>query len=258
MGQTYLRATQAVKSLLYGRTGEPYRVNGQVLRFAAGTRPVRLRYASSPNAVNRYDALQIKLILERVREGDFCLDVGGHVGAVALIMAVQSGHTGRVITFEPDPYSRAVMERNFSLNPHVRRPDIEPMAISDVSKTLPFYSDGGHANSSLTGYGVGQAEQLTVHAVTLNDYLASVARPPSLVKIDIEGAEVEALKGATNLLAGQALIVCELHPYAWRTGAFDELLSLVSAYGRRMRYLDRTDDLRVDPVYGTVAIEPRT
>src|SRR5580658_8939393 len=124
-------AAAAIKQALYGRRGEPYQVNGQTLRFTPGSRPVRQRYASSANAVNRYDALQIQQLTAGLKPGDFALDIGGHHGSIALIMAACCGPTGRVITFEPDPSARAAMMRNFDLNPQVRRPEIEAVAVSD-------------------------------------------------------------------------------------------------------------------------------
>jgi FkbM family methyltransferase len=249
-----------LKSSLYGRSGEPYRIGGHLLRFTPGSRPIRLRYANSENRVNRYDALQLKLLSERVMPGAFALDVGGHVGAVALVMAACAGPTGRVISFEPDPAARAGMEQNFDLNPGVKRPAIEPVAVSDAPGESIFFTRGGDANSSLYGTGLGGGDNvrsMTVTTVALDDYLVQEPRAPDWVKIDIEGAEVRALQGATRLLASEAEILCELHPYAWSEAGstFDDLRELVAASGRRMRYLDSSDELTADPIYGTVLIE---
>jgi hypothetical protein len=45
------------KRALYGNRGEPYHFAGQTLRYLPGTRPIRLHYIHSNNAVNRYDAV---------------------------------------------------------------------------------------------------------------------------------------------------------------------------------------------------------
>jgi hypothetical protein len=50
-----------IKRRIYARRGEPYRIQGQTLRYIPGSRPVRLRYKNSSNAIVRYDALQVKL-----------------------------------------------------------------------------------------------------------------------------------------------------------------------------------------------------
>jgi FkbM family methyltransferase len=252
------QSVNLVKSGLYGRAGEPYRIGGHVLRFTPDSRPVRLRYASSANRVNRYDALQLKLLSEQMKPGDFALDAGAHVGSVSVVMAACAGPSGRVVSFEPDPASRARLIRNLELNPHVKRPTLEPLAVSNVSGESVFFTRGGDPNASLTGtaLGVEGVESITVKTVSLDDYLAGEARAPDWVKIDIEGAEIRALMGARRLLASPAKVLCELHPYAWDDfgTTFSELREIVSASGRRMHYLDSDQDLTSDPIYGTVLI----
>lgn len=249
--------TLALKRAYYGERGEPFSVAGHELRFVPGTRPTRLRYATSANLVNRYDALQTRLLAERLRPGDFAVDVGGHVGDVALVMAACVGAAGRVITFEPDPFSRAMLERNIALNPGVKPPVIEAAAVSDRAGVATFFSDGGHSNSSLQQSAAGNpaaAKPIEVPVVTLDEHLPDT---PAWVKIDIEGAEIAALRGARRVLDSPANMLVELHPYAWPAfgDTFEELQGLVAAAGRRMRYLDQDHELAGEPAYGTVLLE---
>jgi FkbM family methyltransferase len=250
-------ATQ-IKRILYSRRGEPYEIGGKELRFTPGTRPVRLRYANSTNGVNRYDALQLKLLSEQLREGHVAFDIGAHVGAVALVMAALCGQSGRVVAFEPDPAGRRGMAANFDINPGIRRADVEIAAVSDIAGQASFFSDGGGCNSSLVEAATGEEnpEEMIVQTVTLDDFIARSGLHPDWVKIDVEGAEIRVLRGARKLLSGEAQIVCELHPYAWEAfgDSFDELRSLVAAAGRRMRYLDQAHSLAGPPSYGIVVL----
>jgi FkbM family methyltransferase len=252
-------ATSLIKRIVYSRRGEPYEVAGKVLRFAPGTRPVRLRYAASSNGVNRYDALQLKLLSEELHEGQIAFDVGAHVGAVALIMAAFCGKSGRVVAFEPDPVAKRRMDRNFDLNENVRRPEIETTAVSDVAGESRFFSDGGECNSSLVqaATGIAETEELIVQTITIDDYVVRSGLQPDWVKIDVEGAEIRVLRGAKTLLAGGARIICELHPYAWPAfgDTFDELRDLIATSGRRIRYLDQVHDLTGSPAYGIVLLD---
>ena len=100
-----------VKRVLYGRRGEPYRVEGHTLRYLPGTRPVRLRYSRSQNGVARYDALQVAWLSNHLTEGDIAVDIGAHYGIYSILMAAKCGHTGHVVAFEPDPYSREMLAR---------------------------------------------------------------------------------------------------------------------------------------------------
>ncbi len=249
-----------LKRLAYSRTGEPYHIANQTLRYLPGTRPIRLRYVHSSNEINRYDALQVQLLSERLKDGDTAIDIGAHYGVFTVLMAAMCGSRGRVVAFEPDPYARAVLEKNLDLNPGLRRPVVESCASSDSDGEATLFSRGGNSQSSLVRSAVefasGQkTERIQVRLVTLDSYIAKHQLPmPSWVKIDTEGAEIRILRGASNLLSSDAGIICELHPYAWSEfgNTFAELKDFVAAHGRRMRYLDQKAPIGDVPKYGTV------
>jgi FkbM family methyltransferase len=257
------QAVLAVKNLLFGRHGEPYRIGGATLRFAPGTRPVLTKYRSSPNTISRHDALQVELVSEILGPGDFAVDIGAHAGQYALIMAARCGPTGRVIAFEPDAHALKKFTRNLDLNKNMPRPTVESLALSDRSGSATLYSRGGDSNSSLSLSGlpsmaIEDLEQMDVTLTTLDDYLDKHGLPvPKLVKIDTEGAEIRILSGAETLLASDAEILCELHPYAWEGfgSSFEELQGLLAKCGRQMRYIDQDKPVEGDPDYGVVVLE---
>jgi hypothetical protein len=94
--------------------------------------------------------------------------------------------------------------------------------------------------------------------VTLDSYLSdSGLSTPRWVKIDTEGAEIRVLKGAQQLLAGEAGILCELHPYAWQEfgSSYEELRQLAAASRRRIRYLDQQSEIGDEVKYGVVVLD---
>jgi FkbM family methyltransferase len=176
-------------------------------------------------------------------------------------MAAMCGATGQVVAFEPDPHARQMLRRNLRLNPRIKTPRIESMAVSDAPGEAILYSRRGNANSSLARSGLGGrvadgCEKIVVPVVTLDSYLMRRAFTPRWVKIDTEGAEIRILKGAQRLLASDAGIICELHPYAWAEfgNTCDELEQLVAASRRRIRYLDQRDEIG-EVKYGVVVLE---
>jgi FkbM family methyltransferase len=253
----------ALKRALYGRRGEPYRIDGQTLRYLPGTRPVRLRYIRSQNGVARYDALQIAWLSSHLAEGDTAVDIGAHYGSYSILMAAKCGQSGHVIAFEPDPYAREVLARNLGLNPRIRRPKVEICACSDEIGEATLFSRGGNSQSSLARSAVEftaahTSEEIRVPVVTLDSYLSECnLSQPRCVKIDAEGAEIRILRGAKQLLASNADVVCELHPYAWPEfgNTFAELKDLAAAAGRRIRYLDQDMEIGDKAEYGTVLLE---
>lgn len=252
----YHHAVILAKRLIYWH-GEPYEIDGQTLRFVPGTRPIRLKYADSPNWINRYDALQIRWLWENLAGGDTAIDIGAHAGIYSMLMAAKCGPRGRVIAFEPDPYSRNVIEQNIRLNPSLRSPEVEAYACSDHSGVARFFSGHGDARSALIPKGIPHPEAIEVSLVALDDYLAARSIKPRVVKIDAEGAEIRILKAAINLLASDAKIMCELHPYAWQDfgNEFSELLQIITRAGRWMRYLDSSAPVTASPHYGMTVLE---
>jgi FkbM family methyltransferase len=255
-------ANLAVKRAIYGRRGEPFDVAGATIRYVPGTRPVRPRYASSADVNVRHDALQVRLLSAQLDEGDTAIDVGAHAGQYSLLMAARCGRSGSVVSFEPDPYARAVLQRNVDLNPGIKPPTVEALALSDTSGRSVLYSNGGNSQSSLVRSAVDpegtlHPEALGVDVTSLDDYLGLRPHRPRWVKIDVEGAEIRVLRGAGRLLASDAGILCELHPYAWPElgDSFRELEAIVARSGRRMRYIDRAEAIRGEPAYGIVIIE---
>jgi len=254
-----------VKRIVYGRRGEPYRVAGRTLRYVPGSRPVRLSYANAANLISRYDALQVKLFSTQLAEGDTAVDVGAHGGQYTLVMAAMCGQTGRVVSFEPDPYARKLLQRNLALNPLVKPPIVEACAVSDRSGYSTLYTRYGNSQSSLARSAVEPSgsytsEEIRVPTVSLDEYLLAVRLPePRWVKIDTEGAEVLVLRGARHLLSSGAGIVCELHPYAWPElgSTVLELKTIVAASGRTIRYLDQSGEMGDRAEYGTVVLERR-
>jgi FkbM family methyltransferase len=252
-----------LKWVLYGRRGEPYRIEHHTLRYLPGTRPVRLRYSRSQNGIARYDALQVAWLTNHLTEGDIALDIGAHCGVYSILMAAKCGHTGHVVAFEPDPRSREVLVKNLNLNPCIKRPTVEACACSDEIGQATLFSGEGNSQSSLARSAVElsvahKPEEIQVPVVTLDSYLLERKLPePRCVKIDAEGAEIRILKGAKGVLLGNADVVCELHPYAWPEfgSTLAELKHLAATAGRRVRYLDQDREIGEHAEYGTVLLE---
>jgi FkbM family methyltransferase len=251
----------AVKQALYGHRGEPYRIAGRTLRFAIGTRPVRTKHHASSNLVNRYDALQILKFLELIKPGQSCFDIGGHSGECAILMAALAGSKGSVVCFEPDPDARRMLEKNILLNTDIAPITVEPFAITDRTGTAPFFATGGNANSSLAAVGsVKDATAFEVETQTLDTYVKRrCGSTPTIVKIDIEGAEIHALRGAGNLLLSDATFLVELHPYAWDSLGveFKEFIDIIERAGREAVYLDQSKPVIDGPTYGTVLLRKK-
>lgn len=250
-----------IKSLLYGSKGEFYKFGGQTLRFAIGSRPVRTKYRTSPNANVRNDALQVDLVLNSLQEGDTAVDIGAHVGQYGVLMSACCGTNGQVICFEPDPDALTLLKGNIALNPQLKSPQLVQAACSDTNGTATFFTQGGNSQSSLAKSALPQdraTKEISVQTFRLDDWWAGERTDvPAFVKIDTEGAEVHILRGMPKILASKAKIVCELHPFAWDEFGvtFQDLEAIMVQSGRTMKWLDGRGTVQSPGEYGTVIIE---
>jgi methyltransferase, FkbM family len=258
------QAVAVIRKVIYAGRSETFEIRGRSLRFVPGTRPVRMKYRDDPDLIVRNDVRQMEYFAERVKDGDFFVDVGANVGHYAVPVASMVGDTGQIIAFEPEIEARTLLERNIALNKLAARIRVEPFAVCDSQGTRAFYSRHDDSMSSLhregfgTNSGMADISETLVKTVSLDDYLASHGlRDPDWLKIDAEGAEIQVLRGARRALQGRTNIVCELHPYAWEAfdSTFDELVSLVQGANRKMRFLEDSRDIANGPDYGTILIE---
>lgn len=128
--------------------------------------------------------------------GDVFVDVGAYIGWYAIQAARMVGQTGRVIALEPDASNRRQLEANLSLN-GISNCTVVPLAAWSSAKGVGWHSDEVpvwrrvdhlHATTS-------------VPTVTIDALVTELClRDVQWIKMDIEGAETEALRGAEEIL----------------------------------------------------------
>lgn len=136
-----------------------------------------------------------------VKPGDVVWDVGANQGLFSFAALAASNPTGRVIAFEPDPFLAGLLYRTRRAQAVESRMDILPIAVAaDVALAGFSVAAKDRALNHLTTlhgnpHTGGERERLTVVTVPLA-WLASEMPAPNVVKIDVEGAELDVLRGA--------------------------------------------------------------
>jgi FkbM family methyltransferase len=136
-----------------------------------------------------YEPETSDLLRTLVFPGATVYDIGANVGVHTLLAARLAGEAGRVIAFEPLPRNLAYLREHTRLN---RLANVEVVAAAvtdDVGKQS--FDEGGSPSMGRLGSGA-----LTVDVVSLDSF----GGDPDVIKIDVEGAEVEVLRGAQDLL----------------------------------------------------------
>jgi FkbM family methyltransferase len=150
-----------------------------------------------------------------LRPGDTYVDVGAHVGYHSLVAARLVGENGRIFAIDPQPYNCAKILSNAELNGFTNVTVIAAaVAEADGFITLKNQSRQDKARLTLTGPGVNDgALTFVVPKITLRWLVETYGlRPVNLLKIDVEGFELEVLDGAGDAMRAVENIVFEVLP----------------------------------------------
>jgi FkbM family methyltransferase len=166
-----------------------------------------------------FEERDLRTALASVRRGGTVVDVGANVGYYTLVLARHVGQGGHVHAFEPDPALADHLSRHVALNGLGDRVTVHRMAVGAEEGTADFLRpEGGNRGAgTLVHYEDLSGESFEVEVTTLD----GVARRHGLdvidfLKLDVEGGEVDALRGAGGLLGRQAIrhVLVELN--GWR------------------------------------------
>ncbi|MBI4142919.1 FkbM family methyltransferase [Candidatus Uhrbacteria bacterium] len=199
--------------------------------------------------------LEHRLILQRVlRPGMVVWDCGANIGYYAVMEARLVGPTGFVYTCEPAPSNIAFLRRNITLNGLADRVAIEECAISNHDGTATFHlSDLSnvhtlHPTSHRTGATVARMSGRTIAVPTFDvpTFLSS-KRSVDLVRMDIEGHEVEVFEGIARAVRSgkfHGMILFETHFRAYNdaTHSMRAQLRALFALGYRATALASSDE----------------
>ena len=169
------------------------------------------------------------------RPGMTALDVGANVGAYALLFGAWAGPGGRVWAFEPAPGAFDGLRRHVAANGLEDVVTPVRAAVSDRGGRAALVGADWQGTSRLGDDGEGGT---MVETVTVDAFCAREGITPALIKVDVEGWELEVLRGARETIAragdGLALFV-EMHPTAWRARGVDarEVRAEIAAQGLR-------------------------
>jgi len=139
-----------------------------------------------------------------LREGMTVLDIGAHHGFYTILASKKVGPSGHVIAFEPSPRERRRLLLHLKLN-HCTNVKVEPLALASQEGETTFFLVNGRETgcNSLRPPAVSEpTKAIAVSTKTLDGYLENESiHHVDFIKMDVEGAELEVLKGARQLLA---------------------------------------------------------
>ncbi len=141
-------------------------------------------------------------LIRHLRPGQFFIDVGAHLGYFSALGAELVGQSGRVLAFEPTPYSYGILERNSSADAGTTQPHNLAVAafdgvlqMTDLGPCYSAYNSSYQARLPSPVRDRVPGHTFLSSCVSLDSFLADNHTKVDLVKIDAESSELDILRG---------------------------------------------------------------
>jgi FkbM family methyltransferase len=237
---TLLTTEKLVKSALFFSPRLPTYYAGSILWF---TRP------TWETIFSRWELPTAWALKSMLRPGQTFWDIGAFVGWFSLFARTLIGGNGRIVSFEPAPDMFALLTRNLS---GLANAKAIHCGIGNTDAIAPFPAQGwpGGATSFVEAVTRINApclpstpiEHVLVPIKPVDTLILELGSTPDVLKIDVEGYELEVLRGSRGLLASRKpAIVMEIHPPQLRLsgGSEDELFEILSRGGYAWEIIER-------------------
>jgi FkbM family methyltransferase len=197
-------------------------------------------------------AYETRYLKPYLAPGDVVVDVGANYGYTTCYFASVCGPTGHVLALEPEPDTRALLEHNVRTSGH-QNVEIVPAAAGASNGSISLWrSATNFANHALNaGLVPNVRDSVQVDVVTLDELCATRLgeRPPTVLKIDVEGWEWDVLQGSRQVLdRARPTIWLEYWPDGIRANGHEpgDVLDLFDEYGYAVSAHDLVIESPVD------------
>jgi len=188
-----------------------------------------------------YEKNETNFVKDSVNKGDIVIDIGANIGYYTLMFAKLVGDTGKIYAFEPDPKNFSILEKNIQVNGY-NNIILEKKAVSNKLGKSTFYVSENSAGSSMHKPNNYAVNEIYVDLITLDNYFEVNSITPDFIKIDIEGYELNALKGMESILqsSDKTKIMIEYNPLTKKEFNSDPMdnLTFLSELGFKFKDLN--------------------
>lgn len=184
-----------------------------------------------------------------LKKGMSILDLGANIGYFTLIASKIIGENGKIYSFEPDPITFKYLRTNIKIN-HISNVELVNKCVSNKNGTITlFHHPKFHTCHSIIASPLKEA--IKVESITLNKKFENRKEEIIFIKMDIEGAEMEALKGMDKILTDNHVqyLLTELNLRLIKgTGKdLDEFISFINKFFSK--YFLILDEKVVDTIF---------
>jgi FkbM family methyltransferase len=184
-------------------------------------------------------------IRKHVRVGQCAIDIGANVGTISRVLLKQVGSTGQVHAFEPNTdlvnsNLLRITQSNFHIHTEaVSSTSAEATFFIDCRDDLPAVASSIRVLDDL--HALGKVKPVSVMTTTLDEFIKRSGVAPHFIKIDVEGHELDVLRGANETIASfRPIIVFEFWE-TWWTKGIQNIFAFLSPCYKLIRLCDGVD-----------------
>ena len=191
-----------------------------------------------------YEDFSTGFIKTKIKDGDIALDIGANIGYFTVLFSYWVGRDGKVFSFEPEDRSHYLLKKNTRIN-NCRNVIIEKKGISDKEEKIKLFLNEEQKGAHSFWGKENEQKFIEIETITLDDYFFRNGIKVDFIKMDIEGAEPKALRGAEELFCNSTDLkgIFEFNPHMLKEAGEDALtfLSKFTTWGYKLYRLITKD-----------------
>ena len=160
------------------------------------------------------EPVETELFKNKIKNGDIVVDIGANIGYFTLLMAKLVGNNGKTFSFEPEPKNFTILSKNVIIN-NYKNVVLEKKGVSDYNGTSKFFLSSENTGMHSLHKVDNKGKEIDIDVIKLDDYfiIEGLVDRISMIKIDVEGAELQVLNGMTKILKnGKLKLLIEFIP----------------------------------------------
>lgn len=189
----------------------------------------------------QWEEFESEIFAKNIRPGDVVIDIGAHIGWYTLLAAKLVGPKGKVYAFEPDTTNFNLLEKNIIANGYKNVQSVK-MAVTNTAGRAKLFLNNENTGDHHIFATEEIRESITIQTTTLDKYFTRANKTIGLIKMDIQGSEMNALIGAKNILKknNNLKIITEFQPASILQSGHKptEFLALLRKYGFKIYQID--------------------
>ncbi len=194
---------------------------------------------------NKQDAFEIELLKKHIKQNDTVLDIGANIGFYATILSDIVGEKGVVHCFEPDSKNFEHLKKTTADFKNIK---INNKAVGPKTEKLKIYTSKNLNVDHRTYKPEEYDKEIEIDAVSIDDHLASNTKV-DLIKMDIQGFEMQAIQGMQTILDKNKDIklISEFWPYGLKKAgsSVTEYFNFLQSKGFTCYLLEETSLLKL-------------